>query len=50
MLAPPWLIYTELLSSNDSRAHEAARELRRELLAGMLTHERKSGKKGTTSS
>lgn len=32
MLAPPWLIYAELLSSKDPRAHEAARELRRELL------------------
>lgn len=33
MLAPPWLIYAELLSSNDPRAHEAAQELRREFLA-----------------
>lgn len=32
MLAPPWLIYAELLSSNDPRAHEAAREFRREFL------------------
>jgi hypothetical protein len=30
-LAPPWLIYAELLSSKDSRAHEAAGEFRREL-------------------
>jgi hypothetical protein len=33
MLAPPWLVYAELLSGNDPRAHEAARELRREFLA-----------------
>lgn len=32
MLAPPWLIYAELLSSDDPRAHEAARELRQEFL------------------
>jgi len=32
MLAPPWLIYAELMSSTDSRAHEAAEELRREYL------------------
>ena len=31
MLAPPWLIYAELLNSNDPRAHEAARELQHEL-------------------
>jgi len=31
MLAPPWLIYAELLNSNDPRAHEAARELQQEL-------------------
>jgi len=31
MLAPPWLIYSELLNSNDPRAHEAARELQQEL-------------------
>ena len=30
MLAPPWLIYAELLNSNDPRAHEAAREFQRE--------------------
>jgi hypothetical protein len=33
MLAPPWLVYAELLSSDDSRAHEAAGQLRREFLA-----------------
>jgi len=33
ILAPPWLIYAELLASDDSRAHEAAREFRRQLLA-----------------
>lgn len=33
MLAPPWLVYAELLCSNDPRAHEAARELRREFLS-----------------
>jgi hypothetical protein len=32
-LAPPWLIFAELLSSKDPRAHEAAREFRREFLA-----------------
>ena len=32
MLAPPWLIYAELMSSKDPRAHEAATELRREFL------------------
>jgi len=31
MLAPPWLIYAELLYSNDPRAHEAALEFQREL-------------------
>jgi len=31
MLAPPWLIYAELLNSNDPRAHEAAREFQKEL-------------------
>jgi hypothetical protein len=31
MLAPPWLIYVELLNSNDPRAHEAAREFQKEL-------------------
>ena len=30
-IAPPWLIYAELLNSNDPRAHEAARELQRDL-------------------
>jgi hypothetical protein len=33
MLAPPWLIYAELLCSNDARAIEAGAELRREFLA-----------------
>jgi len=33
MLAPPWLIYAELLSNNDPRAQEAAQEFRREFLA-----------------
>jgi len=33
MLAPPWLVYTELLSTSDPRAHEAAEELRQEFLA-----------------
>ncbi|MSV32045.1 MAG: hypothetical protein EXQ57_05945 [Bryobacterales bacterium] len=32
MLAPPWLIYAELMSGDDPRAHEAAEELRREFL------------------
>ena len=32
-IAPPWLIYAELMSGNDPRAHEAAEELRREYLA-----------------
>jgi hypothetical protein len=32
MLAPPWLIYAELMNTNDPRAHEAAQELRREFL------------------
>jgi hypothetical protein len=31
MLAPPWLIYAELLNSTDPRAHEAARELQKAL-------------------
>ena len=31
MLAPPWLIYAELLNSNDPRAWEAAREFQKEL-------------------
>jgi hypothetical protein len=33
MLAPPWLIYAELLSGKDPRAHEAAGEFRREFLS-----------------
>jgi hypothetical protein len=32
MLAPPWLIYAELLNSKDPRAHEAAQEIRTKLL------------------
>jgi len=31
MLAPPWLIYAELLNSTDPRAHEAAREFQKDL-------------------
>ncbi len=31
MLAPPWLIYAELLNSNDPRAHEAAAEFQPQL-------------------
>jgi hypothetical protein len=31
-IAPPWLVYAELLSSQDPRAHEAAGEFRREIL------------------
>jgi len=31
-IAPPWLIYAELLSSSDPRAHEAAAELRQAFL------------------
>lgn len=31
-LAPPWLIYAELLNSKDPRAHEAATEFRREFI------------------
>ncbi len=31
-LAPPWLIYAELLNSEDPRAHEAAREFRQQFL------------------
>jgi len=31
-VAPPWLIYAELMTSADLRAHEAASELRQELL------------------
>jgi hypothetical protein len=33
MVAPPWLIYAELLNSKDPRAHEAAGEFRRKFLA-----------------
>ncbi len=33
MLAPPWLIYAELLNSKDPRAHEAAQEFRSKFLA-----------------
>jgi hypothetical protein len=33
MLAPPWLIYAELLATDDPRAHEAAQEIRREFLS-----------------
>ena len=33
LLAPPWLVYAELLNSNDPRAHEAAQELRSKFLA-----------------
>jgi hypothetical protein len=32
MIAPPWLIYAELLSSSDPRAHEAAEQLRQTFL------------------
>lgn len=32
MIAPPWLIYAELLASGDPRAHEAAAELRQAFL------------------
>jgi hypothetical protein len=31
ILAPPWLIYAELLNSSDPRAHEAAQEFQKEL-------------------
>ena len=33
-LAHPWLIYAELVSDPNPRAHEAAAELRNELLEG----------------
>jgi len=33
LLAHPWLIYSELMNSSDSRAHEAAAELKREYLS-----------------
>jgi hypothetical protein len=32
-VAHPWLIYAELMHSEDPRAHEAAEELRREFIA-----------------
>ena len=32
MVAPPWLVYAELLNSSDPRAREAAEELRQEFL------------------
>jgi hypothetical protein len=32
-LAPPWLIYSELMYSSEPRAHEAAEEIKREFLA-----------------
>jgi hypothetical protein len=32
MVAPPWLVYAELLTGSDPRAREAAEELRREFL------------------
>jgi hypothetical protein len=32
MVAPPWLVYAELLASADPRAREAADELRRVFL------------------
>jgi hypothetical protein len=32
MVAPPWLVYSELMNADDPRAHEAAIELRREFL------------------
>jgi hypothetical protein len=32
MVAPPWLIYAELLNASDPRAREAAEELRQEFL------------------
>lgn len=32
MVAPPWLVYAELLTGNDPRAREAAEEFRREYL------------------
>jgi hypothetical protein len=32
MVAPPWLVYAELLNGSDPRAREAAEELRREFL------------------
>ena len=33
MVAPPWLVYSELMNADDPRAHEAALELRREFLS-----------------
>jgi hypothetical protein len=32
MVAPPWLVYAELLANGDPRAREAAEELRRGFL------------------
>ena len=32
MVAPPWLVYAELLNGSDLRAREAAEELRQEFL------------------
>lgn len=32
MVAPPWLVYAELLVSDDPRAREAAEELRNQFL------------------
>ena len=32
MVAPPWLVYAELLTGNDPRAREAAEEFRQEYL------------------
>jgi len=32
MVAPPWLIYAELLTSSDARSREAAEQLRQEFL------------------
>ena len=31
-VAPPWLIYAELMSSEDPRAHEAGERIRQELI------------------
>jgi hypothetical protein len=32
LVAPPWLVYSELMNGDDPSAHEAALELRREFL------------------
>ena len=32
ILAPPWLVYAELMSGKDPRTQEAAKEFRREFL------------------